>query len=65
MVQDWVGAPASNFGLLLNADRVANAYSYRYFKSSDLTKAGLIAMPVLLGVMILIAKVWWGILGLV
>jgi hypothetical protein len=37
MVQDWVGAPASNFGLLLNADRVANAYSYRYFVSTEST----------------------------
>lgn len=53
------------FLLVIGCPPNAIAYSYRYFKSSDLTKAGLLVMPVLLAALILIAKVWWGILGLV
>ena len=43
----------------------AIAYSYRYFKSSDLSKAGAVVMPVLLCALVLVAAVWWKILGLV
>jgi len=51
--------------LVIGCPPNAIAYSYRYFKSSDLTKAGLVAMPVLLGALVLVAVVWWRILGLV
>lgn len=53
------------FLLVIGCPPNAIAYSYRYFKASDLSKAGVIAMPVLLLALIVIAKVWWGILGLV
>jgi sodium-dependent dicarboxylate transporter 2/3/5 len=58
---------ATSFALLLVIGCPPNAiaYSYRYFKSSDLTKAGLVATPVLVGVLVLVAAVWWKILGLV
>ena len=51
--------------LVIGCPPNAIAYSYRYFKASDLTKAGLVATPVLLGVLVLVAGVWWKILGLV
>src|SRR6056297_24388 len=51
--------------LVIGCPPNAIAYSYRYFKASDLTKAGLVAMPVLIGVLVLVAMVWWHILGLV
>jgi len=51
--------------LVIGCPPNAIAYSYRYFKAADLTKAGLVAMPVLIGVLVLIAVVWWHILGLV
>jgi len=58
---------STSFALLLVIGCPPNAiaYSYRYFKSSDLTKAGAIATPILLGVLVLVAGVWWKILGLV
>jgi solute carrier family 13 (sodium-dependent dicarboxylate transporter), member 2/3/5 len=58
---------ATSFAMLLVIGCPPNAiaYSYRYFKSSDLTKAGAIATPILLGMLILVAAVWWKILGLV
>ena len=58
---------ATSFAMLLVIGCPPNAisYSYRYFKSSDLTKAGIVATPVLLFVLILVAAVWWKILGLV
>jgi len=58
---------ACSFALLLVIGCPPNAisYSYRYFKASDLTKVGLVATPVLLGVVIFVAAVWWKILGLV
>jgi solute carrier family 13 (sodium-dependent dicarboxylate transporter), member 2/3/5 len=57
----------TSFALLLVIGCPPNAisYSYRYFKSSDLTKAGAIATPILIGVLVLVAAVWWRILGLV
>jgi len=58
---------ATSFAMLLVIGCPPNAiaYSYRYFKSSDLTRAGAIATPVLLGILILVAGVWWKILGIV
>jgi sodium-dependent dicarboxylate transporter 2/3/5 len=58
---------ATSFAMLLVIGCPPNAiaYSYRYFKSSDLTKAGVVATPVLVCVLVLIAAVWWKILGLV
>lgn len=58
---------ATSFAMLLVIGCPPNAiaYSYRYFKSSDLTKLGLVATPVLLFVLILVAAIWWKILGLV
>jgi len=58
---------ATSFALLLVIGCPPNAiaYSYRYFKSSDLTKVGAVATPVLLCILILVAGVWWKFLGLV
>ncbi|MBU2488671.1 MAG: DASS family sodium-coupled anion symporter [Proteobacteria bacterium] len=50
--------------LVIGCPPNAIAYSYRYFKASDLTKAGAVATPVLLVALILVCSVWWGILGL-
>ena len=35
MVQDWVSAPASNYGMLVNSDDVASVDSFRYFASTE------------------------------
>ena len=58
---------ATSFAMLLVIGCPPNAiaYSYRYFKSSDLTKVGLVATPVLLTVLIVVASVWWKVLGLI
>lgn len=58
---------ATSFAMLLVIGCPPNAiaYSYRQFKSSDLTKAGLVATPVLLAALILVCAVWWKVLGLV
>ncbi len=58
---------ATSFALLLVIGCPPNAisYSYRYFKAADLTKAGLVATPILLTILVIIAAVWWHILGLV
>jgi sodium-dependent dicarboxylate transporter 2/3/5 len=58
---------ATSFAMLLVIGCPPNAiaYSYRYFKASDLTRAGAVATPVLLGLLVLVATVWWKILGLV
>lgn len=58
---------ATSFAMLLVIGCPPNAisYSYRYFKASDLTKAGLVATPILLIVLGLVAGTWWKILGLV
>ncbi len=58
---------ATSFAMLLVIGCPPNAiaYSYRYFRASDITKVGLVATPVLLGILILVAAVWWKILGLV
>jgi len=58
---------ATSFAMLLVIGCPPNAiaYSYRQFKSSDLTKAGLVATPVLLTALILVCALWWKLLGLV
>jgi sodium-dependent dicarboxylate transporter 2/3/5 len=58
---------ATSFAMLLVIGCPPNAisYSYRYFKSSDLTKVGLVATPILLTLLVLVAATWWNILGLV
>lgn len=58
---------ATSFALLLVIGCPPNAiaYSYRYFKSSDLTKVGLVATPILLTLLVIVAAVWWNILGLI
>ena len=58
---------ATSFAMLLVIGCPPNAiaYSYRQFKAFDLTKAGLLVMPVLLTLLIVVASVWWRILGLV
>jgi sodium-dependent dicarboxylate transporter 2/3/5 len=58
---------ATSFAMLLVIGCPPNAiaYSYRYFKSSDLTKAGLVATPLLLTILVGVAAVWWKILGLI
>jgi len=60
-------ATSASFAMLLVIGCPPNAiaYSYRYFKSSDLTKAGAIVTPVLLLILVLVASVWWKFLGLV
>ena len=58
---------ATSFAMLLVIGCPPNAiaYSYRYFKSADLTKVGLVATPILLFLLIAVAATWWKILGLV
>jgi sodium-dependent dicarboxylate transporter 2/3/5 len=58
---------ATSFAMLLVIGCPPNAiaYSYRYFKSSDLTKVGLVTTPILLTVLVGVAAVWWKILGLI
>ena len=58
---------ATSFAMLLVIGCPPNAiaYSYRYFKASDLTKVGVVATPILLIILVIVASVWWKILGLV
>ncbi|MBR9985183.1 MAG: anion permease, partial [Desulfosarcina sp.] len=58
---------ATSFALLLVIGCPPNAiaYSYRQFNSWDLTRAGLVATPVMLAAMILVSALWWNVLGLV
>ena len=58
---------ATSFAMLLVIGCPPNAisYSYRYFKSSDLTRVGLVATPILLTVLVVVVSVWWKILGLI
>ena len=51
--------------LVIGCPPNAIAYSYRYFKASDLTKVGAIATPILLALVVLVAATWWKFLGLV
>jgi sodium-dependent dicarboxylate transporter 2/3/5 len=58
---------ATSFAMLLVIGCPPNAiaYSFRYFKSADLTRVGLLATPVLLFLLVLVASIWWSVLGLV
>ncbi len=58
---------ATSFAMLLVIGCPPNAisYSYRYFKAADLTKVGLVATPILLLVLVVVASTWWKVLGLV
>lgn len=58
---------ATSFAMLLVIGCPPNAiaYSYRYFKSADLSKAGAVATPILLVILVVVASVWWKILGLI
>ena len=58
---------ATSFAMLLVIGCPPNAiaYSYRYFKAADLTKAGIVATPILLLCLVIVASIWWKILGLV
>ncbi len=58
---------ATSFAMLLVIGCPPNAiaYSYRYFKSSDLTKVGLVATPILLTILVVVVAIWWKILGLI
>jgi sodium-dependent dicarboxylate transporter 2/3/5 len=58
---------ATSFAMLLVIGCPPNAiaYSYRYFRSSDLTKAGAVATPILLFILVVVATIWWKFLGLV
>ncbi|KIX15796.1 SLC13 family permease [Dethiosulfatarculus sandiegensis] len=58
---------ATSFAMLLVIGCPPNAiaYSFRQFKAFDLTKAGLVATPVLLVLLLAGAGIWWSILGLV
>ncbi|WP_054032845.1 SLC13 family permease [Desulfatitalea tepidiphila] len=58
---------ATSFAMLLVIGCPPNAiaYSFRQFKASDITKAGLVATPVLIAILVGIAFVWWKFLGLV
>lgn len=57
---------ATSFAMLLVIGCPPNAiaYSFRQFKSMDLTKAGLVATPILLGLLMLVAAAWWHVTGL-
>jgi sodium-dependent dicarboxylate transporter 2/3/5 len=59
-------ACATSFAMILVIGCPPNAiaYSYRQFSSFDLTRAGLVATPVLLTLLLAAAGVWWSILGL-
>ena len=58
---------ATSFAMLLVIGCPPNAiaYSFRYFRSADLTRVGLVATPVLLVVLLASAALWWKILGLI
>ena len=58
---------ASSFAMLrvIACPPNAIAFSYRYFKASDLTKVGLVATPILLGVLVIVAAIWWKFLGMI
>ncbi|WP_321494105.1 DASS family sodium-coupled anion symporter [uncultured Desulfobacter sp.] len=58
---------ATSFAMLLVIGCPPNAiaYSYKYFKSSDLTKLGLVTTPVLLLLLVGVVCTWWKFLGLI
>ena len=58
---------ATSFAMLLVIGCPPNAiaYSFKQFKAADITRVGLVATPVLLVLLILVAATWWKVLGLV
>ncbi|WDP87431.1 MAG: DASS family sodium-coupled anion symporter [Desulfobacter sp.] len=58
---------ATSFAMLLVIGCPPNAiaYSYRYFKSSDLTKLGVVVTPALLLILLGVVCTWWKVLGLI
>jgi sodium-dependent dicarboxylate transporter 2/3/5 len=58
---------ATSFAMLLVIGCPPNAiaYSFGQFRARDLTRAGLVAMPVLLAILTGAAALWWSVLGLV
>jgi sodium-dependent dicarboxylate transporter 2/3/5 len=58
---------ATSFAMLLVIGCPPNAiaYSFRMFKSSDITKAGLVATPILITMLVIVAAIWWNIIGLI
>ena len=58
---------ATSFAMLLVIGCPPNAiaYSFKYFRSADLSRAGLAATPILLLILLAVAGVWWSILGLI
>jgi len=58
---------ATSFAMLLVIGCPPNAiaYSFKQFKAADITRAGLVATPVLLTLLVIVAATWWKILGLV
>jgi sodium-dependent dicarboxylate transporter 2/3/5 len=58
---------ATSFAMLLVIGCPPNAiaYSYKYFKSSDLTKLGLVTTPILLLILVGVVCTWWKFLGLI
>jgi len=58
---------ATSFAMLLVIGCPPNAiaYSFKQFKAADITRAGLVATPVLLILLVIVASVWWKVLGLV
>jgi sodium-dependent dicarboxylate transporter 2/3/5 len=59
-------ACATSFAMLLVIGCPPNAiaYSYRQFSALDLTRAGLVATPILLLLLVATAGIWWSMLGL-
>ena len=51
--------------LVIGCPPNAIAYSFKEFKASDITRVGLVATPILLTILIIVAATWWKILGLV
>jgi sodium-dependent dicarboxylate transporter 2/3/5 len=51
--------------LVIGCPPNAIAYSFKEFKAADITRAGLVATPVLLVLLVVVAATWWKILGLV
>lgn len=58
---------ATSFAMLLVIGCPPNAiaYSFGQFRARDLTRVGVVAMPVLLAILTGVAAVWWSLLGLV
>ena len=57
---------ATSFAMLLVIGCPPNAiaYSFRQFRSMDLTRVGLAATPILLLLLMLVVGVWWHVTGL-